>query len=116
MFPVTCVKLYEAGGVIFQGLCSLLPFLFQNCLLVQNVKFDTQRVGVHRLSLAYKDLEEMIPCEVSAGPPTALDMPDWSPEMVCHLLLGMLAGDGCISLCRDAGLGSVCVSLSRDVG
>ena len=58
------------------------------------MKFDTQRVGVHRLSVAYKDLEEVIPCEVIAGPPTALDMPDWNPEMVCLLSSWRLAWGG----------------------
>ena len=39
-------------------------------------------MGVHYLKVTYNELEETIPCEVVAGPPTDLEMPDWNPEMV----------------------------------
>ncbi|XP_025090642.1 structural maintenance of chromosomes flexible hinge domain-containing protein 1-like isoform X1 [Pomacea canaliculata] len=50
-------------------------------LVVQNVQFDTQRVGLHRLSLSYSGLQDIVPCDVVSGPPVSLDMPDWNPEM-----------------------------------
>jgi hypothetical protein len=54
----------------------------QDGLQVGNLRFETERVGVHRVKVTYNDLEETIPVEVLAGPPTALELPDWNPEMV----------------------------------
>lgn len=44
--------------------------------------FNTQRMGVHRITLAYHGLQDVVTAEVLAGPPTSIDMPDWNPEMV----------------------------------
>ncbi|KAL8609443.1 hypothetical protein ACOMHN_006630 [Nucella lapillus] len=52
-----------------------------NSYVVENLRLDTERVGVHRISLKYKQLEEIVPCEIVAGPPVSLDLPDWNPEM-----------------------------------
>ncbi|KAK7092155.1 hypothetical protein V1264_009750 [Littorina saxatilis] len=60
---------------------SLKLSVKENVLHIQNVKFDTKRVGVHRLTVSCKDMTETIPFEVTAGPPTALDMPDWDSEL-----------------------------------
>lgn len=50
-------------------------------LLIQNIQFDTQRAGVHRVTLAFRGLEDSVVFEVVAGPPVAVDMPEWDPEM-----------------------------------
>nr|KAG5694801.1 hypothetical protein BaRGS_019178 [Batillaria attramentaria] len=51
-------------------------------LVVEKIQFDTERDGVHRLTLTYHGLEDTVNFEVVAGPPVAIDMPDWEPEMV----------------------------------
>ncbi|KAK7480666.1 hypothetical protein BaRGS_00028138 [Batillaria attramentaria] len=50
-------------------------------LVVEKIQFDTERDGVHRLTLTYHGLEDTVNFEVVAGPPVAIDMPDWEPEM-----------------------------------
>lgn len=64
--------------------------MFQPSLVVQNVQFDTQRVGLHRLSLSYSGLQDIVPCDVVSGPPVSLDMPDWNPEMVSLLIQNLV--------------------------